>query len=171
MANDELALNPPLVNQPSFDLCYSRVIRVIGVAYYMEFLYAIGNEKDWSLFILRLALGLVFFYHGMPRITSPAHLAKLSGIPRFKIGILCMGIIEVLSGVALLFGIYERLAAFVLLFIIGAAATIRGCQLKPQFSINGITTWEFEILFAAANLIIFLNGGGNITIFRFLGIW
>lgn len=136
----------------------------------MEFLTEIGNQKDWSLFILRFALGFVFFYHGMPRITNPSRFAALSGIPQFKIVILILGFLEMISGLALIFGIYERLAAFALLVAIAGASFIRGLQRSPQFSIDGITTWEFEMMYAAANFIIFINGGGNITLFRFLGI-
>lgn len=137
----------------------------------MNFLFSIGNESDWSLFILRFSLGLVFFYHSMPRVTKPKVLAAEFGLPRFSILILLMGIVEMLSALMLLFGIYERVAAFVLLLVIAFAAIVRGYQKEPKLSVNGITSWEFEMLYAAANLTIFINGGGNITIFRFLGIW
>ena len=123
----------------------------------MEFLTEIGNQKDWSIFILRFALGLVFFYHGMPRITNPLRVAERSGIPRFKIAVLLFGVAEVFSGLALLFGVYEELAALALFNVIIAATFIRGFQKKPQFSVDGITTWEFELVFAAASLIIVIN--------------
>jgi len=136
-----------------------------------EFLFEIGNQKDWSLFILRFALGLVFFYHGMPRLTNPSRVAYRSAIPKFKTVVLLFGIVEVFFGLALLFGVYEKLAALALFNIIIVSAFIRGFQVKPKFSVDGITTWEFEVVFAAAILVIFINGGGNITLFRFLGIW
>lgn len=119
---------------------------------------------------MRFALGLVFFYHGMPRFTNPVLIAGRSGIPKFKIIVLLFGVVEVFSGLALLFGIYEKLAALALFNVIIAATFIRGFQAKPRFSVDGITTWEFEVVCAAAFLIIFINGGGNITLFRFLGI-
>ncbi len=135
-----------------------------------EFLFEIGSQKDWSLFILRFALGFVFFYHGMPRLTNPSRVAQRSAIPTLKMVVLLFGIVEVFTGLALLFGIYEKLAALVLFNVIIAATFIRGFQVKPRFSVDGVTTWEFEVVFAAAALIIFINGGGNITLFRFLGI-
>ena len=120
---------------------------------------------------MRFALGLVFFYHGMPRLTNPSSVAYRSAIPKFMILVLLFGVVEVFSGLALIFGVYEKLVALVLFNIIIIATFIRGIQKKPQFSLDGITTWEFEVVFAAAVLIIFINGGGNITLFRFLGIW
>lgn len=115
-----------------------------------------GKEKhrELSIFLLRIALSLVFFYFGYSQIAHPDFWVGF--IPDFVLGfglsannfVVFNGMMELVLGLFLLLGIYTRFASLILsLHLFGIAGSI-------GFSPTGIR--DFGLAFAT--LAVFLFG-------------
>ena len=74
------------------------------------------KEKSFMLLVLRVAIGLIFIYHGYPKLTS---WPSLLGLPPW-VGF-AVGIVEVLFGIMLVGGIAFPWATIPLIIVIGTA--------------------------------------------------
>jgi putative oxidoreductase len=125
--------------------------------------------------ILRLALGLVFLAHGMPKLKNPAELTGLLtklGIPGASFFAWLVALLETVGAVLLILGLATRVIALgFTIDMLVAIVTVRVKMSKSPFT-SGPTAsgWDFEfILFAGALALVFL-GGGRIAIDRYLGL-
>ena len=70
--------------------------------------------SDWGIFILRLALGLIFLVHGWPKLKNLKVTAQNFEMMGFKPGIFwgtIVAVVEFVGGLAVLVGLYTQLAA------------------------------------------------------------
>jgi len=119
--------------------------------------------KDVGLLILRLAVAVIFLYHGLPKLKNSQEMAKSMGWPARAV--LALGAAESLSAAGLIFGFYMQTAALVLAIVMAGAIYLKTMKWNVSFSAFDKTGWEFDLILLAANIAILLTGGGSIKLF------
>ncbi len=128
---------------------------------------------DAGLLVLRAALAAVFVYHGGQKLfglfggyglAGTAQWMGSIGIPLPYFSAIAAGSVEFFGGLALLFGLWPRLAAAPLIFtmLVAIVTTHWG---KFDARAGGM---EYPLTLAAALAAIALLGGGRFTIRRWL---
>ncbi len=112
--------------------------------------------------ILRIVIGIIFIYHAAPKLMSPKMVANSLKWPVFTVSVL--GIIELVSGVALIIGRYEQQAALALGIIMVGAIGYKIIKWKVPFSSPQKSGWEIDLILLAACIEILLTGGGPLGI-------
>ena len=116
--------------------------------------------KSWKsigLLALRIALGVIFIRHGYMKladITSTAGFFGMVGFPMPVFFAYFVGLAELISGIAVLLGIYTRLAAKVIAIIMIVA--ILTVHLKQDFGMM-----EFPLAILGGALALAGCGGGK----------
>jgi putative oxidoreductase len=108
---------------------------------------------------IRILAGLTLILHGLPKITD------ISGVQRFfpNIGLppelaIPVALLEVIGGLAILFGILTRIASG--LFIIEMIGVVVVAKLSKGF----VGGYELELLIMAICISLFITGPGRISI-------
>lgn len=121
-------------------------------------LYFFSQYADWGWFFLRFAVAAVFIYHGLPKLKNPKMVSNMLGMPGIgPVPGIIQGLVEVLSGLALIFGMYLQQAALLLALIMLGAIYFKKFKWKTSFSMSDKTGWEFDFTLLAANLYILTN--------------
>ena len=114
-----------------------------------------------SLFVLRIVLGIIFLYHGYPKLThTHGNLQGVfveHGLPAYFVYV--AGILETFGGGLLLLGLFTRPAA--LWLVIEMCVAIWKVHSRSYFAVH---EYEFPLLLAAASLAIAAVGAGLISI-------
>jgi putative oxidoreductase len=127
-------------------------------------LQQLNKYSDFGLLFLRLAVGAIFIVHGLQK------LAMWNMAPNAQMGagalllMKLLSIIEPLAGLALVLGIGLNLAALVLAFIMLGAILMKIFVFKVGFIALQATGWELDLALLAANLVLFLGGGGKLVL-------
>ncbi|OGI91347.1 hypothetical protein A3A09_01760 [Candidatus Nomurabacteria bacterium RIFCSPLOWO2_01_FULL_42_20] len=116
--------------------------------------------NDIGLFLLRLAVAVIFIYHAWPKLKNSKGMAAMVGMPAGMIFML--GAVEFLSSVGLILGLYTQLAALLLAIVMLGAIGFKVMKWKVSFSATDKTGWEFDLILLAANIAILFSGGGVI---------
>ncbi len=115
--------------------------------------------KGVGIFLLRLLVGGIFLYHGVPKLMNMAGTMQFFsslGLPGF-VGVL-VGILEVVGGILLIIGLWTKWAAYVLAIIIAGAIILASGR-------NGITAGlERDVLILVSSLVIAWSAPGRIAI-------
>jgi putative oxidoreductase len=128
----------------------------------MAILSKLGNYKNFGLLIIRIGLGIMFIYHGLPKLTGgEKEWAKL-GTAMDYVGIhflpmvwgLLSGLVETVGGVLLIIGLAFRPACiFLLLNLLVATAMFFGKGAGLEEAAHAI---EDAVVFAG---LIFIGPG------------
>lgn len=121
----------------------------------------LAQFDDLGLFLLRLAIAVIFIYHALPKLKNSGGMAEMMGMPGMGIMVLILGLIEFLSAIALILGIYIQLAALLLAIVMLGAIFMKAMKWGVGFSAMDKTGWEFDLILLAANLAVLLSGGGT----------
>lgn len=117
--------------------------------------------SDYGLLILQVVLGIIFVYHGLPKLKNPKAVAVgMFGSETLAWFPLLIGILELLSGIGLVIGLFVEYAALVIAFIMAGATSMKILKWKAPFSAMDKTGWEFDLILLASALAILLTGGG-----------
>jgi len=120
------------------------------------FLLALG---DFSLFLLRLVVALVFGASGYYSLRDPAGRGKGFGVsPAGTIG---LGAAEVLASLALVTGILIQPAALGLILVGLGAIQKKAFQWKTGIWGKGTDGWHYDLMYLAMNLVILATAGGR----------
>ena len=125
------------------------------------------NLRFWSLTLLRAFLGILFAYHGALRLFVPANLAgsilyfTQVGIPFANYTIYLFGIVELVGGILLFFGLFTRLSAFIVM--LEMIYTFFKVHLKYGFLV-GNNGYEFVLILIFALLFVLVNGPGHFSL-------
>jgi len=123
-----------------------------------------NKYSDFGLLFLRLVVGAIFIAHGLQK------LAMWNMAPNAQMGagalllMKLLSIIEPLAGAALILGIWVNLAALVLALIMLGAILMKIFVFKVSFIALQATGWELDLALLAANLVLFLGGGGKLVL-------
>lgn len=109
--------------------------------------------NDIGLFILRLAIGVIFFSHALPKLKN-----------QMGSKFLLLGVVEGVSSIALVLGVYSQLAALLLGIVMVGAIWMKITKWHVPFMAMDKTGWEFDFILLAAAIAILLGGGGSIGI-------
>ena len=124
---------------------------------------------DAGLLILRLALGVVFIYHGGQKLfglfgghglDGTAQWMGSIGIPLPYLSALAAGSAEFFGGAALVLGLWPRIAAVPMVFTMLVAIDTAHCG-KIDARSGGM---EYPLTLAAALAAVVLIGGGRWTV-------
>lgn len=118
--------------------------------------------NDIGLFILRLAVAVVFIYHALPKLKNAGGMGQMMGMPAGMVFLL--GAVELLSSAGLALGVYTQLAALLLGLVMIGAIYFKTAKWSVPFAAMDKTGWEFDLILLAANIVILVNGGGAIGI-------
>ena len=123
--------------------------------------------RSWGTTLLRIVVGAVFVAHGGQKLfmgfTNVADFLATAGIPYSTVAAVVLTLVELLGGLALIFGVLTRYVAVVLAFDM-AVALITVHSKYGFFMPNGV---EYPMVLLAANLNFVFSGGGAAELFRF----
>lgn len=125
------------------------------------------NLRFWPLAILRIFLGFTLGYHGFTRMFGPGNLTgsisyfSSLGIPFPAFSAYLLGVIEIVCGVLLFFGILTRVAAFLAMLEMLKIFFLVHMENGLLVSNNG---YEFVLLLIAALLVVLVNGAGHLSL-------
>lgn len=119
----------------------------------------------WGMLPLRIAVGLVFLMHGAQKlfVFGLGGTADIMGKLGLPLPVLCAMIViavELLGGLAILLGVFTRVAGALLAFemlIAIIVARLSGGFFAPY-------GYEFELTLLAASLTFALNGPGQMSL-------
>jgi len=125
----------------------------------MRFLDAL---RPLGLLVLRLALGLIFIYHGYPKLFgNPRHFAEIFAQLGFANGTsYAIGALELFGGALLVAGFFTRPMA--LLFTAEMAVAIWKVHSKKGYLV--VNEYEFALVVGAAALALATTGPGGISL-------
>ncbi|MBI4992650.1 MAG: DoxX family protein [Candidatus Magasanikbacteria bacterium] len=118
--------------------------------------------NDIGLFILRLAVAIIFIYHSLPKLKNTKSMAQMMGAPAGVV--LALGAIEFLSAIGLALGVYTQFAALLLAIIMVGAMGMKIMKWKVPFAAMDKNGWEFDLILFAASVVIMLGGGSIIGV-------
>ena len=116
--------------------------------------------EDYGLLALRIALGIIFLYHGYPKIKNPKMMAQTFG-NTFP---LVLGLVEFAAGILILLGLYTQFAAIAFIIIMLGALYYKITKWKISFFAQNTTGWEFDLLILAASIALLSLGAGAYSI-------
>lgn len=130
----------------------------------------IAKVQGWGLAILRVVVGAVFFVHGFQKLFlmgfgGVADMMEGIGVPAPGLFAVVVTLVELLGGLALILGLFTRLAA-VSLAVDMLVATLT-VHMPNGFSVqNG--GYEFTLVLLAASVALAVAGPGEAALDRFL---
>jgi putative oxidoreductase len=127
-----------------------------------EFMQSLEKLKPLALLLLRVVLGVVFLYHGLPKLSHAqqwtqnfAHM----GFPGYFAYI--AGVLEVFGGAILILGMFTRMAGLLLAIEMGVAVVkVHGLIAHPS-NVHG---YEFPLVMCASSFVLAALGAGLISI-------
>ncbi|MBI2057566.1 MAG: DoxX family protein [Candidatus Yanofskybacteria bacterium] len=120
----------------------------------------LSQYSDIAFLILRLAIAVIFIYHALPKLKNASGMSQMMGMPAGMIFML--GLVESVSSLGMIFGVYIQIAAFLLAMVMIGAIYFKTAKWHMPFAAMDKTGWEFDLILLAANIAILLSGGGSI---------
>ncbi|HEV8354790.1 MAG TPA: DoxX family protein [bacterium] len=135
---------------------------------------------DWGLLVLRLALGLIFPFHGWMKANPKGPVGGVQGfigwltqmrVPLPGVFGWIVVLLETVGAVLLAVGLGTRILAlgFAIDMLVAIVLVKRGMAHKRLMEPDG-TGWEFEFALMAAALALVFTGGGGLSLDRALGL-
>jgi len=116
--------------------------------------------NDLGLFLLRIAIAIIFLYHGLPKLTKFKEMSQMIGMPAGMIFML--GLVETLASLGIVFGVYIQLSALLLAVVMVGAIGMKMMKWGVPFATSDKVGWEFDFILFFASVTILLGGGGLI---------
>ncbi|MCA9739588.1 MAG: DoxX family protein [Gemmatimonadota bacterium] len=116
-----------------------------------------------ALFLLRLALALLFGSSGWSHLSKPRERAESVGLPVAATALL--GAIELGAAVLLVLGLWVRWAALLLIGVMLGAIYKKVFVWKTGFWGDESQGWFYEVLYLICNLVLLSIGGGAWVLF------
>ena len=118
--------------------------------------------RPLGLLVLRLSLGLIFIYHGWPKLfTDPRHYAQMFAQMGFASPTsYAIGALELFGGILLIAGFFTRPVALLLAIEMGVA--IAKVHLAKGYL--AVDQYQFPLVVGAAALALATCGAGGISL-------
>ena len=131
----------------------------MGLGEEMKFL---NSLQPLGLAILRVALAVIFIYHGYPKLVRADAMMRQffiqHGFPGYFVGL--AGILECVGGSLLLIGLFTRPAALLL----AAEMLIAIWKVKLVHGVFAVNEYQFELALAAACVALTTVGAGRLSV-------
>jgi putative oxidoreductase len=111
-----------------------------------------------GLLLLRLAFGIIFMWHGYPKLTHPAGMQGMfvqHGLPSYFVTI--SGVLEVFGGALLIIGLFTRVAALLLAIEMGVALW----KVHSSAGIMAVHNYEFPLALLVGCFALATIGAGR----------
>ena len=132
----------------------------------MGFFVSLHQFSDFALLILRLALGTVFLFHGLPKkglwSAQPSDQMPAGLLTRLRI----LSIAEPAGALGLIFGLLTQLAGLGLVIVMAGAITFLRTNAHRKFKEANAPGWEFEFMLLVVALALAILGGGKYALDR-----
>jgi putative oxidoreductase len=122
-------------------------------------LSSLSKYQDWGMVALRVAIGVIFLYHGM---------TKWPLNPEAPWYMMIVAVAEPIGGAALLLGLLTRWASLGLCVIMLGAIYMKmtgfgsaALDAMGTFAPQGRTGWEFDLMILAGCVALVFLGGGR----------
>ena len=115
-----------------------------------------------GLFILRLAIGVIFLYHSWPKLKNSKMMSQAMGMSSGRV--LIIGAVELVCALGMILGVYTQLSALLLAVVMVGAIDYKITKWHFPFDAMDKIGWEFDLILLAANIAVLLGGGGSIGI-------
>src|SRR3981189_1527235 len=127
-----------------------------------SFMKSLNSLQPLGLLILRLALGLIFFSHGYPKLAhSAAGMQGFfveHGLPGYFVYI--AGVLEVFGAILLVLGWFTRAAALLLTIEVGVAIW----KVHSTGSYLAVHNYEFPLAMLAGRFALAPTGAGQLSL-------
>ena len=124
---------------------------------------------SWGLLVLRVFLGVIFVYHAMPKLMMSGKMAK--GMGWSSGSVILLGLVELLSGLALVLGFYAEIGALLVGIIMLGALFHKMFKWNVPFFAMDKTGWEFDFILLGAAVAVLFLGAGAISLDALFGLW
>jgi putative oxidoreductase len=116
-----------------------------------------------SLLGLRLALGVIFFYHGYGKLTKPSSdaLAAFTGLGLPSYVFYVVGTLELFGAILLVLGLLTRFTALLLAIEMGAVLARVDI---PRGGIYAVHNYELSLALCAGALALVTTGAGLLSL-------
>ncbi len=119
--------------------------------------------KPLALLLLRAGLGVIFIFHGYPKLFTHTHemmgFFEKVGFPGYFVYI--AGVLESFGGIVLILGLFTRIAALLL----AGEMTIAILKVHlPQGAITDVKNYEHPMILAAACFLLATMGAGLLSL-------
>ncbi len=115
---------------------------------------------DLALFILRLAVGIIFIAHGSEKLQRTKKTAQRLGLSTAQAFML--GAAEILAAASFILGILPWLGALIVVIMMLGAIYFKSQKRGKDFTGEG--GWEFDFVLLAVALTILFSQPGNFTL-------
>jgi putative oxidoreductase len=115
---------------------------------------------DVGHLLLRLAIAAIFLYHGHQKWGMWS--ASPDGMPSMMVNLFrLLSIVEPLGGIALILGLFTRLASLGLGIIMIGAIYLKITMMNIGFATPTGPGWEFDLMILAGCIALFFEGAGK----------
>lgn len=114
---------------------------------------------QWSLFFLRLVVGFIFVFHGFQKFALWGDVGS-SMAPNMLLLMKVTSVIEFVAGLALMLGIWARLAAAALALVMIGSIYFLQFVMNVGFSTASGAGWEYNLVLLASLLCLKFGGPG-----------
>ncbi|MBX4198954.1 DoxX family protein [Candidatus Parcubacteria bacterium] len=115
-----------------------------------------SQYHDEAFLLVRLVVGYIFIYHGLPKLRKPEGMAQGLGWP--KGAIMLIGLVELLGGLGVGLGVYIQVCAILLALVMVGAGWMKITKWKTPFFTMTATGWEYDLILFAVCLFIAAHG-------------
>ena len=123
----------------------------------------LARFTDVAVRLLRVMVGVVFVTSGWNHLREPE--ARSKGIEQSKGVTIFLGAAELAAGLGVMLGVLTQLAAIGLILIMLNKIWKKIFVWRTGFwGKSGTNGWSYDTMFIVMNLVIFIIGGGNLSL-------
>jgi putative oxidoreductase len=123
----------------------------------------------WGIALLRVVTGIIFVYHGIPKLFGPqpgmkgftAWLRSI-GVPLAGLFGIIVPLLEFFGGIGLILGFLTQWFALLLAINMLVATYLKMTKMGKKFSGDG--GWEYDLLLIAVALLLLVTGSGALAL-------
>ena len=116
----------------------------------------------YALLALRIITGIVFFSSGTKDLQKPEERGKATGLSLG--GIKFLGVMEILSGISVAFGLFAQVGAIVIMLVMLGAMYKKKFVWKIGFYDEKDIGWHYDLTWFISAFVILATAGGAFTI-------
>ncbi|MBI4143211.1 DoxX family protein [Candidatus Uhrbacteria bacterium] len=131
----------------------------------MPYFQSLLAYTDWGLAILRVAVGIIFVVHGIPKLFGPqpgisgfTAWLKSMNVPLAGLFGTVVPLLEFFGGIALAIGFLTQPLALLFAINMLVASFLKKTKMGKGFTGDG--GWEFDLVLLAASLLLLVSGAG-----------